>query len=69
MKYLDKRATIEPATQQGALVEVRGASGRLYGLLDPQALTIEFRTGRAGRHTERQTEVIDLKPYLQAVKG
>ena len=38
------------------LVPIRGASGRLYGMLDPRTMVIEFRQGK---HVER----IDLTHY------
>lgn len=59
MTALDPRARIEPAAQ---LVEVRGPSGRLYGMLDPQRLIIEVK--RKGEKAEQ----IDLRPYLEAAK-
>jgi hypothetical protein len=58
MQPVDKRGTIQPAAP---LVEVRGPSGRLYGMLDPQQQIIEFKRGK-------QKERIDLRPYLEAAK-
>lgn len=57
MKPLDRRV-IMPPTQ---LVELRGPSGRKYGMLDPQQLTIEFKKGE-------QVERVDLRPYIEATK-
>lgn len=45
-----------PASGGPRLVPLRGPSGRLYGMLDPQTLVIEFRRGG-------QTERIDLTQY------
>lgn len=42
------------------LVELRGASGKLYGMLDLSRMVIEFKRG-TGRG-----ERIDLTPYLKA---
>jgi hypothetical protein len=58
MKPIDDRATMKPAPQTSAFVEVRGPSGRLYGKLDPQTMVMEFRDGR-------QVEWIDLSAYRQ----
>lgn len=57
MTPLDDRDTIASAAQP-VLVELRGPSGRLYGLLDRQQLIIEFKKGE-------QVERIDLRPYLK----
>lgn len=58
VQTVDKRVTLDA---QSALIEVRGASGRLYGMFDPQRMVIEFKKGE-------QIERIDLRPYLEAVK-
>lgn len=50
---LDKHATIQPS-----LIPLRGPSGRLWGMFDPQTHTLEFRHGR-------QVERIDLTSYMQ----
>lgn len=56
---VDNRATID-----SPLIELRGPSGKLYGMLDPRRLIIEFKAQRGGRGSgERET--IDLKPYLE----
>jgi hypothetical protein len=55
-KRLDPRGTMQPSS---TLVPLRGPSGRLYGMLDPQTLTIEVK--RKGEQPER----IDLKPHLE----
>lgn len=54
-KPLDKRATMQPS---GALVPLRGPSGRLWGMFDPQTQTLEFRHGS-------QVDRIDLTTYQQ----
>ena len=58
MQPFDTRGTIEPV--QPVLIELRGPSGKLYGMLDRQSLIIEFK-----RNGER-AETIDLKPYFEA---
>lgn len=60
MTTLDSHATIAPDAQP-VLIELRGPSGRLYGLLDRQRLIIEFKKGE-------QVERIDLRPYLEAAR-
>lgn len=57
MTPLDDCDTIA-STVQPVLIELRGPSGRLYGLLDRQRLIIEFKKGE-------QVERIDLRPYLK----
>lgn len=45
------------------LIELRGPSGKLYGMLDPARMVIEFKRGTGrGEH-------IDLTPYLKAQKA
>jgi hypothetical protein len=61
MRNLDRNATIKPAAKPDALVEVRGASGRLYGRLNPETLVIEFRRGK-------DVEQVDLSRYQNAAK-
>lgn len=56
MQNLDKYGTMNPTQQSTRLVEVRGASGRLYAMYDPQRGILEFKRGA-------QTEQIDLTPY------
>jgi hypothetical protein len=60
---IDNRGTIE----QPILIELRGPSGKLYGMLDRQSLIIEFKAQRGGRGL-REKEQVDLKPYLEAAK-
>ena len=60
-QLLDGCGTIQP-TPDVPLIELRGASGRLYGRLNVVTLIIEVK--RKGEPAER----IDLRPYLQAVK-
>lgn len=43
------------------LIPIRGASGRLYGMLDTQTMVIEFRQGK-------QVERIDLTQYRSEQK-
>lgn len=52
---IDRSAIISPSS---TLVPLRGPSGRLYGMLDPQSMTIEVK--RKGEAAER----IDLKPHI-----
>ncbi len=55
----DKRIPPQPtvAAPPPGLVAIRGPSGRLYGMLDPQRMVIEFKTGK-------EREAICLKDYL-----
>ena len=50
---MDRRAIIAPG---GALIPLRGPSGRLWGMFDPHTQIIEFRHGS-------QIERIDLTTY------
>ena len=53
---LDKHGILSPSS---TCVPLRGPSGRLYGMLNVQTLTIQVkRKGEAA-------EVIDLKPLLK----
>ena len=45
-------------TPQPGFVELRGASGRLYGYYDPQRNIVEFKRGA-------EKEVIHLRDYQQ----
>lgn len=57
---IDKHATMQPAEpKHGTFVEVRGASGRLYGRIDPTTLVLEVK------RKNEQPELIDLKRLLQ----
>jgi hypothetical protein len=42
-----------------AYIELRGSSGRLYGMLDVARLIIEFK------HSGARPEQIDLAPYFK----
>ena len=53
-----RRATLSPKVATAARVAVRGPSGKLYGYLDPQTLTLEVK--KSGQAVEQ----IDLKPLL-----
>jgi len=59
MQPVDNRDTIKPATQPDPVVEVRGASGRLYGRLNRETLVIEFKRGG------QESEPVDLKPLIK----
>jgi hypothetical protein len=61
---IDNRGTIE----QPILIELRGRSGKLYGMLDCQSLIIEFKAQRRGSGSVVEREQVDLKPYLEAAK-
>jgi len=58
MQPVDNRDTIKPATQPDPVVEVRGASGRLYGRLNRETLVIEVK------RKNEPPELIDLKLLL-----
>jgi hypothetical protein len=58
MQPVDNRDTIKPATPPKTIVEVRGASGRLYGRLNRETLVIEVK------RKNEPPEFIDLKPLL-----
>lgn len=64
---LDESATMK-TTAQSALVELRGPSGKLYGMLDRQSLVIEFKAQRRGSGAVVEKETIDLKPYLELTR-
>ncbi len=49
------------------LIELRGPSGKLYGMLDRRSMIIEFKAQRGGCGPHDK-EMIDLKPYLEATK-
>lgn len=55
LRHIDTHATLKPPPQR---VELRGASGRLYGYLDPQRLVIEVK------RKNEPAEEIDLKKIL-----
>lgn len=61
-RHLDNNGILTTTPLSRQIVEIRGKSGRLYGLLNPQTLTIEVK--RKGEPAER----IDLRPYLEAAK-
>ena len=50
--------TTKPAAPQPKLIPLRGPSGKLYGMIDPERQTIEFKRGA-------QKETIHLRDYLQ----
>lgn len=55
----DKRHPLPSTTPPTpALIELRGPSGRLYGMLDRGKLTIEVK------RKNEPVETIDLRPYL-----
>lgn len=56
-QHLDERAILRPA-ERPAFVDVRGASGRLYGRFDPALMLLEIK--RKGE----PPELIDLKVFL-----
>lgn len=58
---IDNRAIL-----RSDLIELRGPSGKLYGLLDRRSLIIEFKAQRRGSGSVVEKEVVDLKPYLEA---
>jgi hypothetical protein len=50
-----------------AFVEVRGESGRLFGMLDVRTGIIHIRQGKAG-HGNGRTDRCDITPYLKIVE-
>lgn len=58
MTHLDDRSIIKAGDERPALVELRGRSGRLYGMLDRERLTIEIKRNE-------KIDTIDLKALLE----
>ncbi len=68
MQKKNSRAIIQTAARPDGKVPLRGASGRLYGYLDPRGLVIEFKAQRGGADQDQVVEQVDLKPYIEAAK-
>jgi len=54
LRRVDTNAILKPETR----IELRGASGRLYGYIDPLRMVLEFKRGG------QEKEEIDLKKFL-----
>lgn len=62
MQKQNKHAIIRSAPPEG-YVPLRGASGRLYGYIDPQTLIVEFK------RKNEPAEQVDLKTIIQSGMG